>query len=119
MKKKNLIHGILGLFAVITGFVGKSLYRPYAYENGLRDYGFADFSPSLFYVLGFSQLLLIKPSKHPWLVITVVTLGSVGYEMMQAKSNGIIDVKDMVASVFGGFISLLIWKMMEKKKYNN
>lgn len=119
MNKKNLFHGLFGLISVIIGFMAKVFYRPYAYDYELRDYGLADFSPSLFYVIGFSQLLLLKPTKHPWFVIIVVTLGSVGYEMMQARANGIIDVKDIVASVFGGFISLLIWKMTEKTKYNN
>jgi len=110
MNKKNLFHGLFGLFAVTIGFLAKVFYRPYAYDHELRDYGLADFSPSLFYVIGLSQLLLLKPTKHPWLVITVVTLGSVGYEIMQAYDNGILDVNDIVASVFGGFISLLFGK---------
>lgn len=119
MNKKNLFHGLFGLFAVIIGFISKVFYRPYAYQNELRDYGLADFSPSLFYVIGFSQLLLLKPAKHPWLFIIVVTLGSVGYEMMQGRANGNLDINDIVASVIGGFISLILWKMTEKTKYNN
>lgn len=113
MKQKNLTFAFLGIMNVIIGFIAKALYRPFAYGAGFEDFGLADALPSFFYVIGLSLLLLLSDVKYPWLVIILVTLGSVGYEFMQSLTAGKIDSRDLVASVAGGLISLLIWKIVD------
>lgn len=114
MERKNIIFGIVGFIAVIFGFISKAFYRPYISMHHINDFGIADSSPSLFYVIGFSLLLLIKPNKHAWVVIIVVTLGSVAYEIMQAYNNRLLDFKDIIASLIGGIISILIWLTIKR-----
>lgn len=114
MERKNIIFGIVGFISVVFGFIAKGFYRPYVSTNEINDFGFADCVPSLFYVIGFSLLLLMKPNKYGWLVIVVVTLGSLAYEGMQS-SNRSLDINDIIASLIGGIVSILIWLTIERK----
>lgn len=107
MKHLNMSNGFIGLLAVIAGFIAKTLYRPYAYEHKLMDYGIANSAPSFFYVIGFSQLLLLKTNSNPRTIILLVTLGSVAYEIFQSRHQP-LDVTDMIASLLGGAVSLMI-----------
>lgn len=110
MQTLNLRNGFIGFIAVILGFIAKSFYRPYAYQHQLNDFGLADSAPSFFYVIGFSQLMLIKNNRYPGLVILIITVGSVLYELFQSKGQ-LPDSTDILASCFGGVVSLIIWKM--------
>lgn len=118
MERKNIIFGIIGFISVIFGFIAKVFYRPYVSANHVNDFGIADCSPSFFYVIGFSLLLLLKPNKYAWLFIIVVTFGSLAYELMQSNNNGILDIKDIIASLLGGIISMLIWLRIERNYKN-
>ena len=109
MKEINKFHFITGILSVIAGFIAKTLYRPYVYNNQIEDFGLADGAPSFFYVIGFSQLLLVKKFKHPWLVILFVTAGSVAYEFWQ-MSHRSFDFIDIGMSILGGISSFLLWK---------
>ncbi len=115
MNKKKVVFGLIGLTATVAGFVAKVFYRDYIYTNDIQDFGFAGAMPSLFYVIGFSQFLLIKPPVRPWLIVSVVALASCMFEFMQYASAEIMDVADVLASVAGGFVSFVIWKYVEKK----
>ncbi len=115
MGRSNRIFGITGLISTIFGFLAKILYRNYITANRIDDYGIAGFLPSYFYVLGFSQLLLIKPSKNPVLVIAIVTIASVGFEFMQYRHSNHIDIQDIIASIIGGITSMIMVKSLEKK----
>ncbi|MEL4457089.1 hypothetical protein [Lutimonas vermicola] len=65
MSRLHLTNGLIGLLSVILGFISKAFYRYYAYHNKLSDLGLSDRATSLFYVLGFSQLMLIKSYRYP------------------------------------------------------
>ena len=110
MSRLHLTNGLIGLLSVILGFISKSFYRSYAYQNKLSDLGLSDWAPSFFYVLGFSQLMLIKKYRYPWLVILIITAASILYEFMQA-GNQMLDAKDIFASAVGGIISFLLLKL--------
>ncbi len=60
LKPVNVYNAIIGIIAVICGFLLKVYYRPYAYQKNIPDFGIADGAPSFFYVIGFSQLLLLR-----------------------------------------------------------
>jgi len=108
MSKKSIIFGLFGFGATIVGFLGKVFYRDYINSNRINDFGLAGFLPSYFYVIGFSLLLLIRPTNKPKVVITVVASASVCYEIMQYISTGKIDFADIFASIAGGLTALLI-----------
>ncbi len=110
----NGLFGIIGLLAVILGFLSKTIYRDYINLNKINDYGLAGSLPSYFYVVGFTLLLLIKPAKYPKVLVLIVTLGSVFYELKQWNSTGILDVKDILASIAGGLTVLVLIKLFKK-----
>jgi len=115
LEEKHKASFLIGIAFVIFGLLAKSYYRNYINSLGIDDFGLADSLPSFFYVTGFSQLLMIRPIKYPPLVILVVTAGSVIFEFKQYRSSGTLDVNDIIASVLGGAISLLILYFVEKK----
>jgi hypothetical protein len=110
----NGLFGIIGLLAVILGFLSKTIYRDYINLNEINDYGAAGSLPSYFYVVGFTLLLLIKPNKYPKVLVLIVTLGSVLFEIKQWNSTVKLDAKDILASVAGGLTVLVILKLVKK-----
>jgi uncharacterized membrane protein YccC len=115
MNSNSRLFGIIGFTFVVIGFLGKTVYRDYIHSNHINDLSFSDFLPSLFYVTGFSQMLLIATSKYPKATIVTVTLASVLFELKQYYSTSVIDIKDILASLIGGLISMCIWKLINEK----
>ncbi len=117
MLKKHRVFGFAGFLAVLAGFIGKSVYRDYINLHAINDFGIAGFLPSYFYVIGFSLLLLIRPTKFPKIIILIVSLGSVIYEMKQYIDSGNLDFMDITASLAGGISALIILIIIETKAY--
>lgn len=115
LEEKHKASFLIGIAFVIFGLLAKSYYRNYINSMGIDDFSLADSLPSFFYVTGFSQLLMIRPVKYPPLVILVVTAGSIIFEFKQYRSSGTLDVNDIIASILGGAISLLILYFVEKR----
>jgi len=116
LEEKHKASFLIGILFVVIGFLVKVFYRDYINSHGIEDFGLAGSLPSFFYVIGFSQLLQIRPIKYPWLVIVVVTVGSIIYEFKQQSSNlAGLDTNDIIASIAGGAISLLILYIIAKK----
>ena len=119
LEEKHKASFLIGILFVVIGFLVKVFYRDYINSHGIEDFGLAGSLPSFFYVIGFSQLLQIRPIKYPWLVIVVVTVGSIIYEFKQQSSNlAGLDTNDIIASIAGGAISLLILYIIAKKFKN-
>ena len=119
LEEKHKASFLIGILFVVTGFLVKVFYREYINSHGIDDFGLAGSLPSFFYVIGFSQLLQIRPIKYPWLVIVVVSAGSIIYEFKQQSSNlAGLDTNDIIASIAGGAISLLILYIIAKKFKN-
>lgn len=112
MTKQSKLFGIIGFIAVVLGFTGKTCYRDYVNLSGMNDFGIAGFLPSYFYVLGFSLLLLIRPTKFPKLIISVVTIASILFEVKQFVSTSNLDLKDIMASIAGGLTGIFILKLI-------
>lgn len=118
MEEKHKASFLIGIIIVVIGFLAKNFYREYINSHGIDDFGLAGSLPSFLYVIGFSQILQIRPIKYPVLVILVVTLGSIIYEFKQSYRSGTLDINDIVASILGGIISLLILYIVEKRFKN-
>jgi glycopeptide antibiotics resistance protein len=119
MEAKSKTYGIVGFIFVILGFTGKLFYRDYINSNHIHDFGISDFLPSFFYVIGFSQMLLMVTAKFPKTTILIVTLASVLFEVKQFYSNSLLDIKDIIASLVGGLISIGVWKFIDNKYFKN
>ena len=118
LEEKHKVSFLIGLGFVIIGFLAKTFYRDYINSNSIDDFGLAGSLPSFLYVIGFSQILQIRPIKYPSLVILVVTLGSIIYEFKQSYRSGTLDINDIIASILGGVISYWILVLIEKRFKN-
>ena len=118
IEAKHRASFLIGIVFVIIGLLAKTFYRQYINNNGINDFGLAGSLPSFLYVIGFSQILMIRPIKYPALVILVVTIGSVIYEYKQYRSSGALDINDIIASIAGGAISFLILYIVSKRFKN-
>lgn len=101
---------------MILGFAGKTVYRDFIRLNNISDFGISGFLPSLFYVAGFSLLLLMRPVKYPAVIIAIVTTASLLFELKQFGSTGHFDIKDSLASIAGGIIAFSAVKFIERSE---
>lgn len=118
MEQKLKISFLIGITFVLLGYVSVTIYRPYILEHMVPDFGLVDYLPSLFYVIGFSQILLIRPIRYPVVTIGIVTLGSVIYEIKQAYFGSTFDLPDTIASLVGGAVSVGILYLINRR-YNH
>ena len=118
LEEKHKASFLIGIVFIVLGFIGKVFYREYINSHGIDDFGIAGSLPSFMYVIGFSQLLQIRPIKYSWLVVLVVTVGSIIYEFKQSSGSATLDMNDIIASVLGGAVSLLILYIVGRKYKN-
>jgi hypothetical protein len=101
--------------------IGRQVYRPFVYENGINDLGFADVVGNLlgtiaiiFFCLGVSHATRIQSLR----IITFVTIGVTIYELLQpVLPRGVLDWKDVISTPIAGLFSLVlvlgIWRVMQ------
>ena len=118
MEPKNRTSLLIGIAFLILSFLANSVYHNQLIKNGPDLFGFAGSLSCLFYVIGFSLVFLIKSFSYPSIVILVVSLISIINEIKQFRASGILDINNIVASLIGGVIAFLIWKMIEKRSLN-
>ena len=119
LEEKHKASFLIGIVFLVIGFLGKVFYRQYINSNAIDDFGIAGSLPTFLYVIGFSQLLQIRPIRYPALVILVVTAGSIIYESKQSyNTSATVDVNDIIASIAGGAVSLLILYFVGKRFKN-
>ena len=107
------------VFFILTE-IGREIYRPYVYQNGLNDFGLADVIGNLlgtvaiiFFCLGVNHANRVQSIR----IIAFVTVGITIYELLQAVlPKGVLDWKDVVSTPIAGLFSLLlvlvIWRFI-------
>ena len=107
------------IFFVLTE-IGREVYRPYVYQNGIDDLGFADVVGNLFgtvaiifFNLGVSHATRIQSIR----IIAFVTIGIAIYELLQPVLPRGVYWKDVVSTSIAGLFSLAmvlaIWRVVE------
>ena len=100
--------------------LGRKVYRPYIYRNGIGDFGLADVIGNLFgtSVSIFFNLTVSHATRAQGLrIIAFTTLGITIYELLQAiLPRGVLDWKDVVSTPIAGLSSLIlfwvIWRVV-------
>jgi hypothetical protein len=107
------------VFFILTE-IGREIYRPYAYRNGINDFGFADVIGNLlgtvaviFFCLGVNHANGVQSIR----ITAFVTVGITIYELLQAVlPRGVLDWKDVVSTPIAGLFSLMlvlvIWRVV-------
>ena len=108
------------VFFILTE-IGRNIYRPYIYQNGINDFGFADVIGNLlgtvaviFFCLGVNHANRVQSIR----IVGFVTVGIMIYELLQAiLPKGVLDWKDVVSTPIAGLFSLLlvlvIWRVIQ------
>jgi len=104
---------------VILGFISKTYYWSFVYSNDFFDFELANSLPSLLYVAGFSLLLSINKQIKAFYKITMVIIGSIVYECYQYYGTQKFDIADIIYSMVGGILAIIIHNRLKKKKRNN
>ena len=118
MEEKHRTSFLIGFVILLAGFLARFVFRSFIVGHGIDDFGLAAWLPRFLYVIGFSQILLIRPIKYPPLVMVVVAIGSIVYEYKKSFTSGNLDISIIVASILGGVVSYLILLFIEKKYKN-
>ena len=118
MEEKQRTSFLIGFVILLVGFLARFVFRSFIIGHGIDDFGLSAWLPRFLYVIGFSQILLIRPIKYPPLVMVVVAIGSIVYEYKKYYLSGKLDINIIVASILGGVVSYLILLFIEKKFKN-
>ena len=101
--------------------MGREIYRPYIYRNGINDFGFADVVGNLLGTVGiiFFDLGIIHATQRQGIrIVAFVTFGVAVYELLQAVlPKGVLDWKDVISTFVAGLFSLImllaVWRVVE------
>jgi hypothetical protein len=108
------------IFFLLTE-IGREVYRPYVYQNGIDDLGFADVVGNLlgtvaiiFFNLGVNHATKVQSVR----ITAFVTIGVTIYELLQpVLPRGVLDWKDAVSTPIAGLLSLAmvlaIWRVVK------
>ena len=116
---RGIYFATFAVFFILTE-IGREIYRPYVYQNGLNDFGLADVIGNLlgtvaviFFCLGVNHANRVQSIR----IIAFVTVGITIYELLQAVlPKGVLDWKDVISTPIAGLFSLLlvlvIWRFI-------
>ena len=116
--KHRIGYLLIAIFMFLFTEVGREIYRPFIYENGINDYGIADSignSGGIIVQIFFMLAILNSPREKKLRIIGFVSVGYVIYEILQPYlPRGTFDWKDIYGTLIGGFISFLILLLVKK-----
>lgn len=123
---KRVLLFIIFLLAFIITEIGRKVYRPYIYSNGIFDFWIADtignFTGTIaiiFFDLAIINLPDEKRTKGKWFVL-FITIGLIIYELVQyiLPGRNTCDWRDIIATIIAGIISLGLYKMIYSGKFD-
>ena len=103
-------------FFFILTEIGRQIYRPYVYQNGIKDLGFADVIGNLlgtvaviFFGLAVNHANRVQSIR----IIVFITVGITIYELLQpVLPRGVLDWKDVISTPIAGLFSLMLVLVM-------
>ena len=110
---------LLSLLAAFMVFFIKLVIRPLVVENNINDFGFHEFSPNLFYTIGMCLFAAFWVKKGQIKTMIFVTIGILIYETEQIWTSRTFDYLDIIATIVGLGISVLIVSGKAKKCDNS
>jgi hypothetical protein len=108
----RLVYAAIAIGAFFLTEVGRRIYRPYIYENGINDFGIADSMGNLggIVVQIFLSLAILNSQKSKaFNVMGFLVAGFILYEIVQPYlPRGVFDWKDIYGTIIGGIVSALL-----------
>ncbi len=113
-KKEILLY--LSLFFGFFGVLSKIAYRPFITHSQINDLGIHDFAPNLFAALSLCLFAAYLTKKRPIKTMIFASCGILIYEIEQNWTSRTFDYLDIVATIIGLGISILIFKLFAKRQ---
>ena len=104
----SLIFGLIGVLI-------KLVYRPWIVDNKINDFGIHGFSPSLVYTIGICLFTAFLLNKGHVKAMIFCAIGAMTYEIEQFWTTRTFDYLDVLATIIGFGLSILIFKRISKK----
>ncbi len=114
-QKHNNILVLLSIISALSGFIVKLFYRPFIVENNINDLGFHNYAPNLFYALGICLIIPMFVQKRPIRTMIFATIGILAYELDQIWTSRTFDFQDIIATLVGLGIAVLIFNRFDSK----
>ncbi len=120
LTKYKTINFAIGISALlIYEFIGRPVYRPYILKNKIYDFYIADTLGNTFGTLTtifcLIAILSNETTKGNYL-IKLGTLSVVVFELAHPFLGKPIDIRDILATIFTGFIGYIIFNVMFKNQ---
>lgn len=120
LTKYKAINFSIGISAIlIYEFVGRPIYRPYIYNNKINDFHIADTLGNTFGTFATIFILIAILSKETTKGNYLIKLGTfsiVIYELLHPLLGKSTDIWDIIATIFTGFISYIIYNTIFREK---
>ena len=119
----RVLYAVTAVVAFFLTEVGRSIYRPYIYDNGINDFGIADSMGNLGGIVVqvfFSLAILNSQRRKTFNVIGFLVVGYILYELVQPYlPKGVFDWKDIYGTLIGGFASVMFVLVLRLIVKNN
>lgn len=107
---RRIIYFITFIFSFILTEIGRFHYRPFIYENNIKDFGIADSIGNLGGIvvqIFFGLTILNSPRKKGVYIIVFFVVGYILYEIIQPLlPKGVFDWLDIYGTALGGIVGL-------------
>jgi len=113
---------VLLYFSIFFGFMGllsKIAYRPFILSSQINDFGIQGFAPNLFTALSMCLFASYWTNKGHIKTMIFVTSGILTYEIEQYWTERTFDILDIIATIIGLGVSILIFKLFDRKRKEN
>jgi hypothetical protein len=115
------VYFVLFAFFFLLTEMGREIYRPFIYQNGIDDFGFADVVGNLFGTVAiiFFDLGISHATRRQSIrTAAFVTAGVAVYELLQpVLPRGVLDWKDVISTFVAGLFSLAlvlaVWQVVK------
>lgn len=115
---RRVIYVVALILSFIVTEIGRHVYRPIIYQNGINDFGLADSIGNIGGIIAqvFLGLALMNPNlKQGFRVIGFLIIGYIAYEIIQPiLPKGTFDWKDIFGTILGGVLAGIAFFMIQK-----
>lgn len=115
---RRVIYVVALVLSFVVTEIGRHVYRPIIYQNGINDFGLADSIGNLGGITAqvFLGLALMNPNlKQGIRVIGFLIIGYIFYEIVQPiLPKGTFDWKDVFGTILGGVLAGIAFFMIQK-----
>ena len=115
---RRVIYVVALILAFVVTEIGRHVYRPIIYQNGINDFGLADSIGNLGGIIAqvFLTLAVMNSNlKQGFRVIGFLIIGYIFYEIVQPiLPKGTFDWKDVFGTILGGVLAGIVFFMIQK-----